>query len=142
MRTSSLSLVALLAALCPLAAGCGAETGGLISPIVGFYSGQTDGDGQGLIKFFVTVSGELTGNMLLIPLCDGEIHITGTVTPAGNVMFGGSGCGITFIGEGHIELIPATDKYRGSGTWTGSNGTDGIWFVTRQGATGAIGCPW
>jgi hypothetical protein len=140
MRIFSLSALALLVALCPIFAGCGGEA--VTGPvIIGFYSGQTDGDGQGLIKFFATVTGALRGNMTLVPLCGQEINISGTVAPSGAVSFSGSACGVDFTGTGLIQLNPTGQRYTGSGTWTGSNGTNGTWSVDWQGRTGSISCP-
>lgn len=140
MRTRWLSVLALLVTLCPIIAGCGGE--GAVGPvIIGFYSGQTDGDGQGLIKFFATVTGALRGNMTLVPVCGQEIGIRGTVAPSGAVAFRGSACGVDFSGTGLIQLNPTGQRYTGSGTWTGSNGTSGTWSVDWQGRTGSISCP-
>jgi hypothetical protein len=140
MRTPWLCVLALPVMLCSIIAGCGGE--GPPGPqIVGFYSGQTAGDGSGEIRFFVTATTALRGNMTLVPICGRTISIRGTVAASGAVTFSGSACGVDFSGDGQIDLDPSTQTYKGSGTWTGSNGTSGTWSADWQGRTGSISCP-
>lgn len=139
MRMSSLSAIALIVVLCPIIAGCGGE-GPPTPRIVGVYAGQTAGDGQGVIRFSITVVGVLRGNMTLPPVCGTAVTVTGTASPNGAVTFEGRACGINFTGTGQVQLDPSTQRYTGSGTWTGSNGTAGTWSVDWQGRTGSISC--
>ena len=124
--------------LCALVAGCGGETNIQVT-MVGLYAGTMDGDGAGPLRFYIGPGGGLIGNFRLPPICNGPVHITGSVTPDGNVVFTGTGCGVTFQGTGHVErLAPGSNVWVGSGTWTGSNGTHGTWGATWIRRSGSI----
>lgn len=129
---------------CAVLVGCGGEEGLRIN-MVGVYGGNMAGDGTGPVRFYIGPNGQLTGNFRVSPICNGPVHVTGTVTPYigwsnDNATFQGAGCGITFQGTGKVEPIaPGSTTYVGSGTWTGSDGTSGTWSATWVARTGAIG---
>jgi hypothetical protein len=123
---------------CAVLVGCGGEAVIHVT-MVGVYGGNMAGDGAGPVRLYVGPNGQLTGNFRLPPLCNGPVHITGTVDRGGNVTFQGTGCGCTFRGTGKIKrLAPGSNVYVGSGTWTGCGGTSGTWGVTWVARTGAI----
>ena len=132
-----LMLGAIVGLGCLALAGCGG--GGVTVTITGLYAGHMAGDGVGPLRFQIDTSGGLEGNFRVPPICAGPIHITGTVAADGSVTFQGTGCGITFQGTGTVVRAPGGNKFTGSGTWTGSDGSSGTWSVTRTGATGSIG---
>lgn len=107
--------------------------------MVGVYRGHMAGDGAGPLRFYIGPQGQLVGNLRVSPICKGPVQITGTVTRDGNVTFQGTGCGITFQATGRIEPIaPGSNRYVGSGTWTGSDGSHGTWTAAWIARTGSI----
>ena len=133
LLAGSLGLAGILAL-----AGCGGGGGAQLT-IAGLYVGVMEGDGDGPLRFQVLSDGRLEGNFRLPPVCGGPVHITGKVTEDGIVTFRGHACGITFTGTGRVQLDwDGISTLQGSGTWTGDDGSDGTWSVTRTGSTGSI----
>jgi hypothetical protein len=120
-----ITLTVVLAAA--LLSGCGGTGGnGDKHPMRGEYRGETLHDDTGRITFRVNNAGELTGQCSMPPLCGQRFQITGTVDEQGVVAFEGTGCSITFAGTGFL------DGWSGNGSWTGSDGSDGGWWVHRE----------
>jgi len=131
-------LLTLAALLAVGLAGCGGE-GPIGCTVAGIYVGQMSGDGTGPLRFYIDPNGAVTGNFRVPPICNGPVHITGTVDDDGNITFQGTGCGVTFQGTGTVEpQAPGSCVYVGSGTWTGDDGSIGTWGATRTSRTGSI----
>jgi hypothetical protein len=139
MVSRRVAVASVLVALCGiLLVGCGGET--TIDPsMIGIYSGLSSGDGIGPIRLYCAPNAQISGNLLLEPLCPDPMQMTGQAGPNGRVTFTVTGCGCTYTFKGKIKrLAPGSNTYVGSGTWSGC-GKKGTWTVTWIARTGSIG---
>jgi hypothetical protein len=125
-----------------LLCGCGGG-GGETSKQSGTYEGTVTGCHTGTIKFYVSPSGDLVGQ-LHIDGCSEAIQIVGHATKGGIVSWDGDGCNTHYAGTGVVRPAePGSETYVGHGTYTArDNSTQqtcrGRWTVTRTSRTGTL----